>query len=86
MESAFVSAIGLAAACCTTLAFVPQVVKTWRTRSTADVSLGMFVLMVVGMSAWLAYGLLIGDLPLILANAVTLTLASVILVLKLRHG
>ena len=48
--------------------------------------LGMFVLMVVGMSAWLAYGLLIGDLPLILANAVTLTLASVILVLKLRHG
>ena len=59
---------------------------TWRTRSTADVSLGMFVLMVLGMSAWLTYGLLIGDLPLILANAVTLSLASVILVLKLRHG
>ena len=86
MELSLVSAIGLMAAFCTTLAFVPQVVKTWRTRSTADVSLGMFVLMVVGMSAWLAYGLLIGDVPLILANAVTLSLASIILVLKLRHG
>lgn len=86
MDLSFVSVIGLLAACCTTLAFVPQVVKTWRTRSTADVSLGMFVLMVLGMSAWLTYGLLIGDLPLILANAVTLSLASVILVLKLRHG
>jgi MtN3 and saliva related transmembrane protein len=78
--------IGLAAACCTTLAYAPQAIKTWRTRQTRDISLGMFVLMVTGVALWLIYGLLIGDLPLILANLVTLSLSGTILVLKLRHG
>jgi MtN3 and saliva related transmembrane protein len=78
--------IGLLAACCTTLAYAPQALKAWRTRSTADISLGMFALMVAGIVLWLVYGLLIGDLPLILANLVTLLLAGTILVLKLRHG
>jgi MtN3 and saliva related transmembrane protein len=78
--------IGLLAAFCTTLAYAPQAIKTWRTRSTADISLGMFSLMVVGIVFWLVYGLLIEDLPLILANLVTLSLAGTILVLKLRHG
>jgi MtN3 and saliva related transmembrane protein len=62
------------------------IVETWRTRATADISLGMFALMAVGNVFWLIYGLLIEDLPLILANAVTLSLAGTILVLKLRHG
>lgn len=78
--------IGLVAACCTTLAYAPQAIKTWRTRQTRDISLGMFVLMVAGVALWLVYGLLIGDLPLILANLVTLSLSGTILVLKLRHG
>jgi MtN3 and saliva related transmembrane protein len=81
-----VTLIGLLAAFCTTLAYAPQAIKTWRTRSTADISLGMFSLMVVGIVFWLIYGLLIEDLPLILANVVTLSLAGTILVLKLRHG
>jgi MtN3 and saliva related transmembrane protein len=81
-----VTLIGFLAAFCTTLAYAPQAIKTWRTRSTADISLGMFSLMVVGIVFWLIYGLLIEDLPLILANVVTLSLAGTILVLKLRHG
>jgi MtN3 and saliva related transmembrane protein len=78
--------VGLAAAFCTTTAFVPQVVKTWRTRSTQDISLGMFSLMTLGILLWLVYGVFIGDLPLIIANLVTLVLAATILVFKLRYG
>ena len=78
--------IGLLAAVLTTLAFVPQVLKTWRSRSTHDISLGTFALLVVGITAWLVYGALIGDMPLILANGVTLVLAGTILFLKIRNG
>ncbi len=78
--------VGLAAAFCTTAAFVPQVVKTWRTRSTHDISLAMFSLMTFGVFLWLLYGVFLHDLPLIVANLVTLALAGTILVLKLRYG
>jgi MtN3 and saliva related transmembrane protein len=77
--------LGLAA-CCTTIAFVPQLVKTWKTRSTADISLGMFLVLVIGIILWLAYGMLLGDVPLIVANGITLVLAGIILVFKLRYG
>jgi MtN3 and saliva related transmembrane protein len=81
-----VTALGLLAATLTTVAFVPQVVKTWRTRSTHDISLGMFAILVAGIVAWLLYGAIIGDVPLILANAVTLLLAGTILYFKIRGG
>ncbi len=84
--SLLTTVLGLAAAFCTTAAFAPQALKAWRSRSTADISLSMFLLMVTGIVLWLAYGVLIGDLPLILANGVTLCLAGTILALKLRHG
>ncbi len=77
---------GLAAAFCTTVAYVPQVLKAWRSKKTADISLGMFTLMVTGIALWLIYGLMMSDLPLILSNAVTLALVVSILALKLRHG
>ncbi len=76
--------IGIAAAILTTTAFAPQAFQAWRTRSTRDVSLTMFSLMVTGVVLWLVYGILIDDLPLILANAVTLLLAGSILVAKIR--
>lgn len=76
--------IGIAAAVLTTTAFAPQAIKAWRSRSTKDVSLSMFTMMVAGIALWLTYGLLIDDLPLILANTVTLILAGAILVAKLR--
>jgi len=85
-DSVAVMLLGLVAACCTTLAFVPQVIKTWRSRSTGDLSLSMFSVMVTGIVLWLVYALIRGDLPLAVANGVTLVLAGTILFLKLRHG
>jgi MtN3 and saliva related transmembrane protein len=81
-----VTLLGLAAASCSTLAFLPQVIKTWRTRATRDISLGMFALLVSGIMLWLAYGIILQDLPLIAANGVTLVFATTILYFKVRHG
>lgn len=78
--------VGLSAAFCSTAAFLPQVIKTWRTRSTKDISLGMFTVLIIGIVLWLAYGIIIQDIPLIVANAVTLVFAGTILVFKLKHG
>jgi MtN3 and saliva related transmembrane protein len=62
------------------------VIHTIRTRSTHDISLRMYSLYTVGIFLWLIYGLLLHDMPLIAANAVTLVLSGTILGLKLRHG
>mgnify|MGYP002635795938 CR=1 FL=1 len=74
----------MAAALLTTAAFAPQALKAWLSRSTKDVSLAMFTMMVGGIALWLTYGILINDIPLILANAVTLILAGAILLAKIR--
>ena len=78
--------VGLAAATLTTLAFVPQVWRSLKTRDTRGISLSMYAVFTSGIALWLAYGLLIGDLPIVLANAATLSLASIVLILKLRYG
>ena len=78
--------LGLLAGPCTTFAYLPQVIKTWRTRSTNDVSRGMFMLMVTGIVLWLAYGILQNDLPIIAANLASLVLTATILIFKLRFG
>nr|WP_211230884.1 SemiSWEET transporter [Chitinilyticum aquatile] len=75
--------LGLAAAICTTVAFVPQVWQVWRSRSAKDISLGMYLIFITGVALWLVYGILGRDLPLILANSVTLLLAGSVLVMKL---
>lgn len=75
--------IGLVAGILTTAAFVPQVYKTWKSRSAKDLSLGMFLVFVVGVALWLCYGLALQNLPIILANAVTLVLTSFLLYFKL---
>lgn len=76
--------IGLIAGTFTTAAFVPQVFKTWRTRSTEDISLAMFAIFALGVLLWLVYGLYIDSLPIVIANTVTLVLAGTIVVFKLR--
>jgi MtN3 and saliva related transmembrane protein len=86
MEPFVIKLIGFAAATCTTMAYAPQAIKVWKTRSTGDISLGMFLVMVLGLALWLVYGLLSGDAPLVAANAITIVLAGVILVMKLRYG
>jgi MtN3 and saliva related transmembrane protein len=78
--------LGFAAATCTTLAFAPQFLKVWKTRSTEDISLGMFLVLVLGVALWLLYGLLSGDAPLVASNAITLVLAGGILFMKLKYG
>ena len=74
--------IGLTAGMLTTIAFLPQVLKTWKSRSAKDLSLGMFSLFCLGVVMWLAYGILMRDIPVIAANFMTLILASTLLFFK----
>ncbi|HOB18837.1 MAG TPA: SemiSWEET transporter [Candidatus Methanoculleus thermohydrogenotrophicum] len=81
-----VTALGLAAGTLTTLSFAPQVFRAWRTRSTADLSLAMLILLLTGILLWLAYGLVKGDLAIIVANGATAILIGLILSIKAKHG
>jgi MtN3 and saliva related transmembrane protein len=77
---------GYVAATLTTLAFVPQAIKTIRSRDTRSISLGMYVVFTIGLAFWLVYGIVLHSWPMILSNIVTLGLSSTILALKLRYG
>ncbi|MDW5265838.1 MULTISPECIES: SemiSWEET transporter [Acidobacteriaceae] len=76
--------IGYVAATCTTVSFLPQLIRVLRLRSAREISLGMFLIFSVGTALWLTYGVLLRSKPIIAANAVTFVLAMSILVLKLR--
>jgi len=78
--------LGYVAAVLTSGAFVPQAVKTIRTRDTRAISLWMYVVFTTGVGFWLAYGVALESWPIILANTVTVLLAAIILALKLRYG
>lgn len=78
--------IGLAAGTLTTIAFLPQVIKTWRSKSAQDISLTMFSTFCTGVFLWMIYGISVGDLPIFVTNVVTFVLAFTILVFKLRYG
>lgn len=77
--------IGYAAATLTTGSFVPQALHTFRTKDVRGISLGMYSAFVAGITLWLAYGLLLGAWPIVIANTVTLTLAVAILTMKLKY-
>lgn len=79
-----IQVLGLVAGFLTTAAFLPQVLKTWKSRSAKDLSLGMFSLFCLGVALWLIYGFAVNDIPVIAANLVTLLLASTLLFFKLR--
>ena len=81
-----VTALGLLAGSLTTLAFAPQAIRAWRTRSTADLSLAMLVVLLAGVLLWLAYGVVRADPAIIAANAVTAGLIGLLLVLKQKNG
>lgn len=80
----FTNALGYAAAALTTGSFVPQAVLTLRTRDVRGISLSMYTAFTTGVALWLLYGLRLGEWPIVVANAVTLCLALVILVTKIR--
>jgi MtN3 and saliva related transmembrane protein len=79
------TSLGMIAATLTTCSFVPQLTKVWRTKSAEDLSYGMFGAFSVGIALWLIYGLLRDDLPVIIANGITLVLSVTILSLKMRY-
>lgn len=80
-----ISLIGFAAATLTTISFLPQVIKVWRTKSTQDISIEMFLLFSLGVFLWTLYGILIKDWAVFLANFITFILASTILTFKLKY-
>lgn len=77
--------IGTLAAILTTVSFLPQALHTFRTKDVRGISLGMYSAFTLGVALWLVYGLLLGAWPVVIANLVTLALASTILVMKLRY-
>jgi MtN3 and saliva related transmembrane protein len=78
--------IGTVAGTLTTAAYLPQVVKVWRSRSAGDISLQMYILMVTGSVLWVTYGVLTLAWPVIIANAVSLLFTAIILIFKIRYG
>ena len=75
--------IGYLAAALTTSSFVPQALLTVRTRNVSGISLGMYSVFTLGVGLWLAYGVVIGEWPIVIANALTLALAATILGMKI---
>jgi len=80
-----VTILGLTAAALTTWSFLPQVIKSIKTKKTEDISLAMYSLLSVGILLWLIYGLLIKDFPIIIANLVSFILNLIIVFLKLKY-
>jgi len=78
--------IGLVAGTLTTAAFLPQVIKTWRSQSAADLSLAMLLIFLVGIALWTWYGVSIQSWPIILANVATIVLVILILAMKWSYG
>ena len=85
MESTTVTAIGFFAAFCTTVALLPQVFKIIQTKHTKDISLWMYVIFLIGLISWLTYGILLNDLPIIIANVITVLLAMVVFIFKIKY-
>ncbi len=81
-----ITLLGLIAGTLTTLSFAPQVIRAWRTRSTADLSLAMLILLLTGILLWLAYGVMKEDPAIIAANGATAILLFLILSIKAKHG
>ncbi len=84
MPLSSVDLVGYAAAACTTLAFLPQVLKIRRERSTDDISGIMYVVYIAGLVLWLTYGVLVTSWPVIIANAATMCFATAVLWMKWR--
>jgi MtN3 and saliva related transmembrane protein len=78
--------LGFSAGVITTLAFIPQVLKTWKSRSTNDLSLLWLLSFGIGVGMWLVYGFLLNSPPIIAANGATLVLIGVLLAVKIRNG
>jgi MtN3 and saliva related transmembrane protein len=75
--------LGLVAGALTSLSFLPQLIKIWRTRSAGDISLAMYVVITTGFVLWLWYGILIFSIPVIVANSIAILISGIIMMLKI---
>ncbi|HUK84331.1 MAG TPA: SemiSWEET transporter [Candidatus Acidoferrum sp.] len=80
-----ITIVGLVAAIFTTVSLLPQLIKVWKTKSTKDISTGMFTLFCVGVFLWFVYGVYLNDIPIILANSLAFVQALVILIFKVKY-
>lgn len=81
-----VTILGLLAGALVTASFIPQIIKIWKLKETKDISLWMYVIFTTGILLWLIYGILIEDLPVIVANVIGLMFASTVLFFKVKYG
>jgi len=80
-----VEIIGVLAALCTTIAYAPQAYKIFKEKSAKEVSLSMYLILLIGLILWLTYGFLIDSFAIKLANTITMVLALSIIYFKLRY-
>jgi MtN3 and saliva related transmembrane protein len=80
----YIKLLGLAAGTISSITFLPQVIRIWKTRSAKDLSLSMLSLLILGVSMWLAYGIIVKDVAIIYTNSMVLTMSFVMLFFKLR--
>jgi MtN3 and saliva related transmembrane protein len=80
-----ITIIGLIAALFTTVSLLPQLIRIWKTKSTKDISTGMFALFCGGVFLWFIYGVFVNDYPIIIANSLAFIQAAVILVFKAKY-
>lgn len=81
----YLTLLGLAAATCTSSTFLPQVIKSYKSKSTRDISSGMLLLMLFGVSLWVIYGAMRKDVAILYAQVVTFFFTSILLILKIKY-
>ncbi|MBX3043447.1 MAG: SemiSWEET transporter [Candidatus Kapabacteria bacterium] len=81
-----VSIYGYLGATCTTVSFIPQIIKILKEKEAKDISIGMYLIFTFGVMMWLVYGILLNEYPIIIANTLTLSFAVTILILKNKYG
>lgn len=81
----WIELLGYFAAFCTTISFLPQTIQTIKTKDTSSLSLSMYVLFFIGISCWFIYGVIISNYPLLIANGITIILAGIILIMKIKY-
>jgi MtN3 and saliva related transmembrane protein len=80
------SFVGFIAAFCTTVSYLPQVIKPWKTKQTKDISLTMYIIMITGIILWFAYGIYLKNAIIVLANGIAFALTTSILYIKIKNG
>ncbi len=82
----FIEILGLTAGTITSITFLPQVIQVWKTKSSRDISLGMLLLLLLGVSMWLAYGIIIANIAIIYTNSMVMAMGLILLYFKWKYN